>query len=237
MTSVARPSRPAPWPGFPLAQTSLVGSRFPNNSQSGRRGRNSRSRLRCCGMIAAMDLPIRPARDDIAPRLLAWYGRNRRRLPWRALPGERADPYRVWLSEIMLQQTTVAAVEPYFREFLARWPTIADLAAADLDEVLHAWQGLGYYARARNLHRTAMAVASDHGGRLPDTEAGLRTLPGIGAYTSAAIAAIAFDRKATPVDGNIERVVARLFAVRTPLPRAKPELKRLAEGLTPSRRA
>ena len=103
--------------------------------------------------------------------------------------------------------------------------------------MLHAWQGLGYYARARNLHRTAMAVASDHGGRLPDTEAGLRTLPGIGAYTSAAIAAIAFDRKATPVDGNIERVVARLFAVRTPLPRAKPELKRLAEGLTPSRRA
>jgi len=180
---------------------------------------------------------VKARRRSTVRRLLAWYGRNRRRLPWRALPGERADPYRVWLSEIMLQQTTVAAVEPYFREFLARWPTIADLAAADLDDVLHAWQGLGYYARARNLHRTAMAVASDHGGRLPETEAALRHLPGIGAYTSAAIAAIAFGRKATPVDGNIERVVARLFAVRTPLPRAKPELKRLAEGLTPSRRA
>jgi len=188
-------------------------------------------------MIAAMDQPLRPARDDVAPQLLAWYGRNRRRLPWRALPGELADPYRVWLSEIMLQQTTVTAVEPYFGEFLTRWPTIADLAAADLDDVLHAWQGLGYYARARNLHRAARAVVSDHGGNLPDTEAGLRALPGIGAYTSAAIAAIAFGRKATPVDGNIERVMARLFAVRTPLPRAKPELKHLAEGLTPSRRA
>ncbi len=180
---------------------------------------------------------MKAKRSSTTRRLLTWYGRNRRRLPWRALPGEGVDPYRVWLSEIMLQQTTVAAVEPYFREFLKRWPTIADLAQADLDDVLHAWQGLGYYARARNLHRAARVVASDHGGRLPDTEAGLRALPGIGAYTAAAVAAIAFGRKATPVDGNIERVVARLFAVPTPLPRAKPELKRLAEGLTPSRRA
>ncbi len=176
-------------------------------------------------------------RLSTARHLLGWYDRSRRRLPWRALPGERADPYRVWLSEIMLQQTTVAAVEPYFREFLTRWPRIADLAAADLDAVLHAWQGLGYYARARNLHRAARAVVAEHGGKLPESEPRLRQLPGIGAYTAAAIAAIAFGRKATPVDGNIERVMARLFAVLTPLPRAKPELKRLAEGLTPARRA
>ena len=199
--------------------------------------------------LAASSLPLgatRRARSEllsvsgqprrIARRLLAWYDRNRRRLPWRALPGERPDSYKVWLSEIMLQQTTVAAVEPYFRAFLARWPSLSDLAVADLDDVLHAWQGLGYYARARNLHRAAKVVAAEHGGRLPETEATLRQLPGIGAYTAAAIAAIAFGRKATPVDGNVERVVARLFAVRTPLPAAKPELRRLAEGLTPSRR-
>jgi A/G-specific adenine glycosylase len=176
-------------------------------------------------------------RRSTARRLLAWYDRNRRRLPWRALPGERPDPYRVWLSEIMLQQTTVAAVEPYFREFLRRWPSVADLAAADLDQVLHAWQGLGYYARARNLHRAARAVVAEYGGELPATERELRHLPGIGAYTAAAIAAIAFGCKATPVDGNIERVVARLFAVRVPLPRAKPVLKGLAEEQTPACRA
>jgi A/G-specific adenine glycosylase len=172
-----------------------------------------------------------------ARRLLAWYDRHRRRLPWRALPGERPDPYRVWLSEIMLQQTTVSAVEPYFRNFLARWPTVEALAAAELDQLLHAWQGLGYYARARNLHRAARIVAKEHGGRLPEDEVGLRKLPGIGAYTAAAITAIAFGRKATPVDGNVERVVARLFALRTPLPGAKPELRHLAESLTPGRRA
>jgi A/G-specific adenine glycosylase len=174
---------------------------------------------------------------DPAQRLLAWYDRHRRSLPWRALPDERPDPYRVWLSEIMLQQTTVAAVGPYFHSFLARWPRVEDLAAAELDEVLHAWQGLGYYARARNLHRCAIAVAGAHGGRFPDTEAGLAALPGIGPYTAAAIAAIAFGRKATAVDGNVERVVARLFAVTAPLPGAKPELRRLASGLTPTKRA
>jgi A/G-specific adenine glycosylase len=170
-------------------------------------------------------------------RLLAWYDRHRRRLPWRALPGERPDPYGVWLSEIMLQQTTVATVGPYFQAFLARWPRVEDLAAAELDEVLHAWQGLGYYARARNLHRCARVVAGEHGGLFPDTEAGLAELPGIGPYTAAAIAAIAFDRKATAVDGNVERVVARLFAVTEPLPAGKPELRRLAATLTPARRA
>ncbi len=173
----------------------------------------------------------------MAPRLLAWYDRHRRTLPWRALPGRRADPYHVWLSEIMLQQTTVAAVDAYYRRFLARWPTVADLAAAPLDDVLHAWAGLGYYARARNLHKCAQAVVERHDGRFPDTEAALLALPGIGTYTAAAIAAIAFDRKATPVDGNVERVVARLFAVETPLPAAKPELRIPAARLTPERRA
>ena len=137
----------------------------------------------------------------------------------------------------MLQQTVVKTVIPYYLHFLRRWPDIAALAAADLDQVLHAWQGLGYYARARNLHKCAQAVAADHGGAFPETEAGLRALPGIGPYTAAAILAIAFGRKASPVDGNIERVVARLFAVREPLPGAKGELRRLAAGLTPSRRA
>ena len=153
------------------------------------------------------------------------------------MPGESPDPYRIWLSEIMLQQTTVGAVGPYFRDFIARWPTVQALAAADLDEVLHAWQGLGYYARARNLHRCARVVVEQHGGVFPDTESSLRELPGIGAYTAAAIAAIAFDRHATPVDGNIERVTARLFAVTDPLPGAKSQLRRLAATLTPEKRA
>ncbi len=148
-----------------------------------------------------------------------------------------ADPYRVWLSEIMLQQTVVKTVIPYYQHFLQRWPSVTGLARADLDEVLHAWQGLGYYARARNLHKCAKVVATAHGGRFPDTEDGLRALPGIGPYTAAAIAAIAFGRKASPVDGNIERVVARLFAVLAPLPGSKAELRCLAAGLTPERRA
>jgi A/G-specific adenine glycosylase len=176
-------------------------------------------------------------RPGPARLLLAWYDRHRRRLPWRAEPGQPPEPYHVWLSEIMLQQTTVATVGPYFRDFLARWPSIHDLAAAELDQVLHAWQGLGYYARARNLHRCARIVVERHGGQFPDTEGALRELPGIGAYTAAAIAAIAFGRFATPVDGNIERVTARLFALREPLPAAKPELRRLAATLTPKRRA
>jgi A/G-specific adenine glycosylase len=137
----------------------------------------------------------------------------------------------------MLQQTTVATVGPYFRRFLERWPTVHDLAAAPSEEVMSAWAGLGYYARARNLHACAKAVAGEHGGVFPDTEAGLRELPGIGAYTAAAIAAIAFDRKATVVDGNVERVVARLFAVEEPMPAVKPKLRALAATLTPDRRA
>ncbi|MEQ9640373.1 MAG: A/G-specific adenine glycosylase [Alphaproteobacteria bacterium] len=173
---------------------------------------------------------------DLSSRLLDWYDRHRRRLPWRAEPGETPDPYRVWLSEIMLQQTTVATVGPYYADFLARWPTVEALAAAPLDDVLTAWAGLGYYARARNLHACAQAVAAA-GGRFPNTEDGLRALPGIGPYTAAAIAAIAFDRKASPVDGNIERVVARLFAVTEPMPASKPRLRELAATLTPEARA
>jgi len=169
--------------------------------------------------------------------LLAWYDRHRRTLPWRAPRGERPDPYRVWLSEIMLQQTTVKAVAPYYARFLARWGDVQALAASPLDEVLKSWAGLGYYARARNLHACARAVVERHGGVFPASEAELRALPGIGAYTAAAIAAIAFDAPASPVDGNIERVVARLFAVTEPLPAAKEELRRLARGLTPQRRA
>ncbi len=176
------------------------------------------------------------SRESLGADQLAWNDRHARRLPWRSRPGETPDPFRVWLSEIMLQQTTVAAVQPYFQDFLARGPRIQDLAAADLDSVLTAWAGLGYYARARNLHRCAKVVTEAHGGRFPEDEVALRALPGIGPYTAAAIAAIAFDRKATPVDGNIERVTARLFAVETPLPKAKAELRRLAETLTPERR-
>jgi len=173
-----------------------------------------------------------PAR--LAERLLAWYDRHARILPWRARPGERADPYRVWLSEIMLQQTTVAAVGPYFHRFLQRWPTVEALAEAPLDDVLGMWAGLGYYARARNLHKCARVIAADHGGRFPDTEEGLRGLPGIGPYTAAAIAAIAFDRPAVVVDGNVERVMARLFAIKTPLPAAKPELRAAAARIAPA---
>jgi A/G-specific adenine glycosylase len=169
--------------------------------------------------------------------LLAWYDRHRRVLPWRAPPGRRADPYHVWLSEIMLQQTTVKTVGPYYAKFLKLWPDISALAAAPLDEVLKAWAGLGYYARARNLHACARAVVERHGGKIPATEALLRELPGIGPYTAAAIAAIAFDECTSPVDGNIERVIARLYALETPLPAAKPEISRLARALTPPQRS
>jgi A/G-specific adenine glycosylase len=177
-----------------------------------------------------------PPRPDAA-ELLAWYDRHRRDLPWRSPPGMRPDPYRVWLSEIMLQQTTVVTVAPYFDRFVTRWPRVSSLAAATLDEVLHQWQGLGYYARARNLHACAREVAARLGGRFPDDVAGLRALPGIGDYTAAAIAAIAFDRREAAVDGNVERVVARLFAVREPLPGAKPRLRALARELVPAERA
>jgi len=163
--------------------------------------------------------------------LLAWYDRHRRRLPWRPLPGERADPYAVWLSEIMLQQTGVKTVGPYFEKFMQRWPDVAALARASLDDVLRMWAGLGYYSRARNLHACAVALLRDHGGEFPDTEQGLRSLPGIGPYTAAAIAAIAFGQSTMPVDGNIERVVSRLFAVEEPLPQAKPLIQQLATTL------
>jgi A/G-specific adenine glycosylase len=169
--------------------------------------------------------------------LLAWYDRHRRDLPWRRPPGVQPDPYRVWLSEIMLQQTTVVTVAPYFDRFVARWPTVSSLASASLDEVLHLWQGLGYYARARNLHACARAVVERHGARFPDDLAGLRALPGVGDYTAAAIAAIAFDRREAAVDGNVEWVVARVFAVREVMPTAKPRLRALAASLVPVRRA
>lgn len=175
-----------------------------------------------------MDIPALNA------RLLGWYDAHARDLPWRVGPGARgvrADPYRVWLSEVMLQQTTVPHATPYFLRFIARWPTVSDLAAADDGEVMAAWAGLGYYARARNLLACARAVARDHAGVFPNTETGLRALPGLGPYTAAAVAAIAFDRPANVVDGNVERVVARLFALDTPLPDAKPELKALAATL------
>ncbi|WP_339915375.1 A/G-specific adenine glycosylase [uncultured Brevundimonas sp.] len=169
--------------------------------------------------------------------LLDWYDAHARTLPWRAAPGDaRADPYRVWLSEVMLQQTTVPHAVPYFLTFLQRWPTVGALAAAPDAEVMAAWAGLGYYARARNLLACARAVTGDHGGVFPDTETGLLALPGVGPYTAAAVAAIAFDRPANVVDGNVERVMARLFAVDTPLPAAKPELKRLAAGLVTDHR-
>jgi A/G-specific adenine glycosylase len=182
----------------------------------------------------------RQKQSDAAPArpalLLAWYDRHRRKLPWRPLPGVAADPYRVWLSEIMLQQTGVKWVAPYFEKFTARWPDVSALGRASLDDVLRMWAGLGYYSRARNLHACAVAVLRDHGGAFPDSEEGLRALPGIGPYTAAAIAAIAFGRRTMPVDGNIERVVSRLFAVEEPLPQAKPLIQQLATTLLgPSR--
>jgi A/G-specific adenine glycosylase len=166
--------------------------------------------------------------------LLRWYAVDKRRLPWRAEAGQRPDPYRIWLSEVMLQQTTVAAVIPYFETFTRRWPDVAALAAAADAEVMSAWAGLGYYARARNLLACARTVTAEHGGRFPDSEEALRRLPGIGRYTAAAIAAIAFGRRAVVVDGNVERVVSRLFAVEEPLPRAREKIYALTDALTPA---
>jgi A/G-specific adenine glycosylase len=192
-------------------------------------------------------LPIRKSGPEPRPRsagrapsatdLLAWYDRHRRDLPWRAGPGATPDPYRVWLSEIMLQQTTVKTVAPYFVRFIARWPNVHALAAAPLEDVLRAWAGLGYYARARNLHACARTVVERHRGSFPVAEIELAELPGIGPYTAAAIAAIAFGARAAAVDGNVERVVARLFAVEQELPAGKPRLRELAAGLVPGRRA
>ena len=177
------------------------------------------------------------APPDIAGPLLAWYDANRRTLPWRAAPGEAADPYRVWLSEVMLQQTTVATVRPRFQAWVARWPTFADLAAADEGAVMAAWAGLGYYARARNLLAAARAIAREHGGRMPDTEAALRALPGFGDYTAAAVAAIAFGRRAVVMDANVERVVARLFAIAEPLPGARRAIRAATDRIVPDARA
>ena len=170
-----------------------------------------------------------PADPPRAEALLRWYDRHRRALPWRHLPGQPPDPYRVWLSEIMLQQTTVTAVIPYFERFLSRFPTVQALAAADAATVMAAWAGLGYYARARNLHACARQVAAL--GRFPPTLDGLRALPGIGAYTAAAVAAIAFAVPVVPVDGNVERVTARLFAITAALPAAKPAIAAAATAL------
>ena len=170
----------------------------------------------------------------LCERLLAWYDRHGRDLPWRVRGGACPDPYMVWLSEIMLQQTTVATVGPYFRAFLQRWPTVAELAAAPVEAVLDAWAGLGYYARARNMHRCAQAICAEYAGAFPSDEAQLRRLPGIGPYTAAAIAAIAFNRRASVVDGNVERVVARLHAVKTPMPGAKRELRERAAAMLPA---
>jgi len=186
------------------------------------------------GDLAAADAPGGgPDPGD----LLAWYDRHARVLPWRARRGERADPYAVWLSEIMLQQTTVKTVAPYYARFLKRWPTVRALAAASLNDVLRAWAGLGYYARARNLHACAQAVVARHAGEFPADLERLRALPGIGDYTAAAVGAIAFDLQAVPVDGNVERVVTRLFAIRAGLPAAKPSIKDQATSLLPPHRA
>jgi A/G-specific adenine glycosylase len=174
-------------------------------------------------------------RDETAA-LLSWYDRHARVMPWRVPPGSgaRPDPYRIWLSEVMLQQTTVAAVRAYFGRFTARWPTVGDLAAAEDAAVMAEWAGLGYYARARNLLKCARAVQARGG--FPDNYETLLTLPGVGPYTAAAVAAIAFEQPATVVDGNVERVMARLFNIDKPLPASKPDLTALAARLTPQSR-
>ncbi|MCW4113529.1 A/G-specific adenine glycosylase [Aurantimonas sp. MSK8Z-1] len=180
------------------------------------------------------------ADPSITVTLLDWYGRHGRALPWRMPPGADApppDPYRVWLSEIMLQQTTVAAVKPYYERFVNAWPTVADLAAAEPAAVMSAWAGLGYYARARNMLACAKAVVGEHGGRFPPNAAMLRELPGIGDYTSAAVAAIAFGEAVAVVDGNVERVVTRLFAIEAPLPGARASIRRHVAALVPPDRA
>lgn len=179
-------------------------------------------------------MPAKPL--SVADMLLDWYDRHARDLPWRARPGITADSYRVWLSEVMLQQTTVAAVRPRFEHWVARWPDVHSLAAADEADVMAAWAGLGYYARARNLVRTARAVVTDHDGAFPREEIALLALPGLGAYTAAAVAAIAFGERAVVVDANVERVVARLHAIDTPLPAARSTIRKRADALTPAQR-
>ncbi len=174
--------------------------------------------------------------ENLVTTLLHWYDENARDLPWRK-KGMLQDPYKVWLSEIMLQQTTVAAVKDYFLKFIALWPDVHALAAADREDVMRAWAGLGYYARARNLHACAKLVSSERGGMFPQTIAELQKLPGIGPYTAGAIAAIAFDVPAAAVDGNVERVVSRLHAIETPLPDSKPQIRFITQSLVPQLRA
>lgn len=163
--------------------------------------------------------------EECRGQLLAWYDKHRRILPWRALPGQKPDPYHVWLSEIMLQQTTVTAVKPYFEKFIAKWPSVHDLANADQDEIMNDWAGLGYYNRARNLHKCAKEISNQYNGIFPSSQVKLKALPGIGDYTSAAIQTIAFNQPATVVDGNIERVISRLFSILEPLPKSKNKIK------------
>ncbi|NIX76722.1 A/G-specific adenine glycosylase [Microvirga terricola] len=183
-------------------------------------------------MLTPAPHATKPRADD----LLSWYDRHRRDLPWRAKPGEAADPYRVWLSEIMLQQTTVVAVRPFYLKFLERFPTVHALAQAQDDSVMQAWAGLGYYSRARNLHACAKVVVARFGGVFPSTEEELLKLPGVGAYTAAAVAAIAFNERAAAVDGNVERVMSRMFGIEEPLPKAKAQIKALTEELVPTDR-
>ena len=173
----------------------------------------------------------------LSVKLLAWYDVHARVLPWRAVSPARMDPYKVWLSEIMLQQTTVAAVKDYFLKFVSLWPTVQDLAGAPREDVLKAWAGLGYYARARNLHACAQVIVAEFGGRFPDDVEKLLTLPGVGPYTAGAIAAIAFDKSFAAVDGNVERVISRLDATEVPLPQSKPMIKTRAQAQMPKRRA
>jgi len=179
---------------------------------------------------------LRPQNQPEPAALLGWYDAHRRTLPWRAAPGAQADPYRVWLSEIMLQQTTVTAVQPYYARFLARFPDVNSLASAPAEAVMQAWAGLGYYSRARNLHACARTVVAEHGGRFPATLDGLLALPGVGPYTAAAVGAIAFDLPAAAVDGNVERVISRIYRVEEPLPGAKPRIRALTQALVPARR-
>ncbi|EJJ28937.1 A/G-specific adenine glycosylase [Rhizobium sp. CF142] len=186
-------------------------------------------------------MTIRTPDAPTALPLLEWYDRHHRDLPWRVSPpmakrGVKADPYHVWLSEVMLQQTMVQAVKPYFANFLVKWPSVTDLADAPVEAVMAAWAGLGYYARARNLKKCAEAVAGEHCGIFPDTEEGLKALPGIGDYTAAAVAAIAFNRQAAVMDGNVERVISRLYAIATPLPAGKPLMRQKVALLTPADR-
>lgn len=186
------------------------------------------------GVIIPDKLPIATI-NNFRKSVLAWYDKNRRVLPWRTLPGDKPDPYHVWLSEVMLQQTVVATVIPYFLKFLQSWPAIEDMANAGQEDVLHAWAGLGYYARARNLHKCAQKISTEFSGVFPQTETELKSLPGIGDYTAAAILSIAFDKPSVVIDGNVERVMTRFFGITEPLPASKPQIRQAAALLAAER--